>query len=209
LVHGAKVYILGRSQSKFESCVTRLSSIQSNRPHFIPCDLASILSTKTAAEKVLSLEPIIHVLFCSAGLAWFPYSSKSGDGYELTWHTNVMGHFILSQLLMDALEKGFEETGKKGRVVWTSSYGLNTAPKGGVALESLKADDKGMVGAGFNRQALYGQVRHVSLPRGRSRVRLIGVFGSQSKLAMVVVSNEIERRHGDKILTIALNPGST
>ena len=78
----------------------------------------------------------------------------------MTFHSNVMGHFILMKMLAGALKRGHEETGKKSRVTWTSSYGLVTAPTSGVVFESLKLDDKGKIGAGLGRQPLYGQVNH-------------------------------------------------
>ena len=87
-----------------------------------------------------------------------PYNTSSSDGYEVTFHSNVVGHFIVFEALRGALERAVDQSGKKGRVVWTSSYGLHTAPKGGIVYESLKRNDKGNVGAGLNRQAIYGQV---------------------------------------------------
>ncbi|CAD6589164.1 MAG: hypothetical protein TREMPRED_005277 [Tremellales sp. Tagirdzhanova-0007] len=186
LQHSAKVYILGRTRSKFDDCLSRLSSFTSNKPIFIPCDLASKASSKSAGKQLLSLEPTVHVLFCSAGVSWLPYNSKSDDGYEMVFHANVIGHYILLESLREALERGYDQSGNKGRVIWTGSYGMLSAPKGGIVFESLKSDAKGMVGAGLYRQPIYGQ----------------------SKLAMVVLAQEVKRRYGDKILAFSLNPGN-
>ena len=152
------MYVFGRSQSKFDDCVARLSAPIPKKPLFIQCDLASISSSESAAKQLLSLESCVHILFCSAGIAWTPSGTMSEDGYELTFHSNVMGHFILFAALRPALSRAYDETGKKGRVVWTSSYGLNTAPSGGVVFEGLKKNDKGSVGGTMGRQPLYGQV---------------------------------------------------
>lgn len=161
--HSGKVYILGRSETAFKQCLDRLSSMSTSaseytEPKFIPCDLSSISSTKVAAKHLLSLEPTVHLLFCSAGIAYPPYGSTSNDGYELIWHTNVMGHFLLLQSLRPSLENAFDQSGEKARVVWTSSFGLNTAPRGGVDFDSLKVDGNGKSGNGMYRQPLYGQV---------------------------------------------------
>ena len=154
----AKVYVVGRSQSKFNDCVSRLEPITPNKPLFISCDLASMTSTNAAGKHLHSLEAQIHVLFCSAGIAWSASGAKSEDGYELTFHVNVMSHYILFQWLEPALKSAGNIKELRGRVVWLTSYGLNTAPKGGVNFESLKVDEKGLVGKGLRRQPLYGQV---------------------------------------------------
>ena len=185
LQHSAKVYILGRSQSKFDDCVSRLSSITSNKPIFILCDLASKESSKSAGKQLLSLEPTLHILFCSAGVSWMPYNSTSVDGYEMVFHSNVIGHYILLESLREALERVVDESGKKGRVVWTGSYGMYSAPKGGIVLDSLKRDDKGMVGAGLYRQPIYGQVSRSG--EQNALIMLVeggtdGVFGIRANL---------------------------
>ena len=77
----------------------------------------------------------------------------------MVFHTNVIGHYILFKSLREALERVYDKSGNKGRVVWTGSYSMVSAPKGGIAFDSLKPDDKGMVGAGMYRHSMYGQVR--------------------------------------------------
>ena len=69
-----------------------------------------------------------------------------------------MGHFVLLESLKGSLERAYGESGRKGRVVLTSSGGLKTAPTGGIVFESLKPDDKGVVGAELYKQPIYGQV---------------------------------------------------
>lgn len=90
-----------------------------------------------------------------------PVGSKTDEGYELQWHTNVMGHWQLATALLPILQKVAEQSeGRdKARVVHTSSSGHRFAPSGSVDWESLKAGDEGSVGNGMNKWALYGQVR--------------------------------------------------
>ena len=124
----------------------------------------------------------------NSSLPWNPSSTYSS--VQPDWHrpnmgrrrrmdtsslglTNVLGHWILFELLRPALEKAFVETGKKGRVIWTSSYGLNTAPKGGIVFETLKQDEEGAVGAGYGRQRLSGQVSQLDSDGNISLLREI------------------------------------
>jgi NAD(P)-dependent dehydrogenase (short-subunit alcohol dehydrogenase family) len=163
LEKNAKVYILGRNEDLFNAALERLAAESppvTAKPHFIHLDLSSLRSPLTAAEDLSSKEPKLHALFCSAGVMVPPVGSKTDEGYELQWHTNVMGHWQLVTALLPILQKVAEQSkGRdKARVVHTSSSGHRFAPSGSVDWESLNAGDEGNVGNGMNKWALYGQV---------------------------------------------------
>lgn len=83
----------------------------------ITCDLASLQSVRAASERVLELCPRIDVLLGCAGVA--PWERReSADGFELTWATNVLGHALLTELLLDRLK-----TSAPSRVVMISGNG--------------------------------------------------------------------------------------
>ncbi|KAI5449418.1 short-chain alcohol dehydrogenase [Naganishia albida] len=191
LERNAKVYILGRNEQLFNAAVERLAAEQppvANKPHFIHLDLTHLRSPLTAASELASKESKLDVLFCSAGVMVPPAGSKTDEGYELQWHTNVMGHFQLVRALLPLLEKVAEESGgrDKARMVHTSSSGHRLAPQDSVDWDSLKVGEDGNVGHGLNRWTLYGQ----------------------SKLGNVIVANELNRRYGDKIISTSCNPGN-
>ena len=57
--------------------------------------------------------------------------SKTTQGYDLQWGTNVVGHFVFSKLLIPLLQASAKSGPENGtRIVWTSSVGHNFAPKG-------------------------------------------------------------------------------
>ena len=71
----------------------------------IECDLATLRSVRRAAAEVLDTCPRIDVLLGCAGVV--PWKRReSVDGFELTWATNVLGHALLTELLLERLEIG-------------------------------------------------------------------------------------------------------
>lgn len=70
----------------------------------IRCDLASLQSVREASVQVLESCPRIDVLLGCAGVA--PWERReSADGFELTWGTNVLGHALLTELLLERLRE--------------------------------------------------------------------------------------------------------
>ena len=81
----------------------------------IQCDVASIASVRAAAKQVQDRYDHIDVLINNAGL-YIAKEQYSPDGYELTFATNHLGAFLLTNLLLDLLR-----TGQDARVVTVSS----------------------------------------------------------------------------------------
>ncbi len=68
----------------------------------LPVDLSSRVSVHDFARCFLAVHPRLDVLVNNAGV-WLPQRRLSVDGIELTWATNVLGHHLLTQLLLDRL----------------------------------------------------------------------------------------------------------
>ncbi|CCH02071.1 short-chain dehydrogenase/reductase SDR [Fibrella aestuarina BUZ 2] len=81
----------------------------------IQCDVASMASVRAAAAQVQDRYDHIDVLVNNAGL-YITNEQYSPDGYELTFATNHLGAFLLTNLLLDLLRKG-----QDARVVTVSS----------------------------------------------------------------------------------------
>jgi retinol dehydrogenase-14 len=65
-------------------------------------DLARQDSIRTFARDVLARYPKIDVVVNNAG-TWSERKKKSPDGIELTWATNVLGGFLLTNLVLPAV----------------------------------------------------------------------------------------------------------
>jgi len=182
LEHNAKVYLAARSQEKAEATIADLKAKTGKEALFLELDLGNIASVRKAAEEFLSKETELHILFNNAGVMRCPVEMVTADGYDLQFGTNVIGHFLFTELLMPALFAGKETSpDHHSRVITTSSaasyfYTVNW--------ESFR---DGPARRKMSTQKLY----------------------SQSKFANVLVARQVAKRYADKgIISIPLNPGN-
>ncbi len=97
-------------------------------------DLGVQQDVRRVAERFLSSDRPLHVLYNNAGV--FNLSrSTTEDGYETTFAVNHLGHFLLTNLLLDRL-CGTDEP----RVVCTASDGYKFA--GRLDFDDLQAEKK-------------------------------------------------------------------
>ncbi|XP_055950744.1 retinol dehydrogenase 13-like [Argiope bruennichi] len=66
-------------------------------------DLASFSSIRQFAAEILKSEPQIHILINNAGIMACP-KSKTVDGFETQMGVNHLGHFLLTNLLLDKIK---------------------------------------------------------------------------------------------------------
>lgn len=101
---GAQIILACRDERKGINAAGAIGSkTGNNRVLVIPMDLANLGSVATAAEFILTEHPKIDVLINNAGV----FSSTlqlTQDGYELQFGVNHLGHFLLTVLLMPALQ---------------------------------------------------------------------------------------------------------
>ena len=81
-------------------------------------DLGDLQSVTRFANTLLSEGKPIDVLINNAGLMATP-EGRTAQGHETQFGTNVIGHFLLSKLLLPLLKK----SSQGGRIVWLSSVG--------------------------------------------------------------------------------------
>ncbi|MCZ6852405.1 MAG: SDR family oxidoreductase [Gammaproteobacteria bacterium] len=70
----------------------------------LECDLASLASVRKAAESYLADWPRLDVLINNAGIMPLGFQ-RSVDGFELTFATNHLGPFLLTNLLLPLIEQ--------------------------------------------------------------------------------------------------------
>jgi len=92
----------------------------------VACDLASLASVRAAALAVLKMPGPIALLVNNAGIVSARHR-RSVDGFELTFATNHLGPFLLTELLRDRIAPG-------GRIVTVASraHRRNPLPYEGV-----------------------------------------------------------------------------
>ncbi len=69
---------------------------------FRQLDLASLTSIRQFAAQILEEEPRIDILVNNAGVMMCPYS-QTEDGFEMQFGVNHLGHFLLTNLLLEHL----------------------------------------------------------------------------------------------------------
>lgn len=79
-------------------------------------DLSSLASVRQFADEILKEEKRLDVLINNAGVFMDPPMIKTQDGFEIHFGVNHLGHFLLTKLLLELLEKS-----SPSRVVVVSS----------------------------------------------------------------------------------------
>lgn len=87
-----------------------------------PLDLSDLASVRAFAERCPAQ---IDVLVLNAGMQVHSAAKRSADGFELTFATNHLAHYLLARLLLPKLAAG-------GRIILTSSGTHDPAEKTGV-----------------------------------------------------------------------------
>ncbi|XP_004234460.2 short-chain dehydrogenase TIC 32, chloroplastic-like isoform X1 [Solanum lycopersicum] len=145
-------------------------------------DLSSLSSVRNFASNYNSLGLPLNLLINNAGIMATPFA-LSKDNIELQFATNHVGHFLLTNLLLDTMKKTARESRKEGRIVNVSSRRHKFSYNEGIRFD--KINDQ----SGYNRLSAYGQ----------------------SKLANVLHANELARHlkdEGVEITANSLHPGA-
>ncbi|CAF4209101.1 unnamed protein product, partial [Rotaria magnacalcarata] len=68
------------------------------------CDLCSLNSVRAFVKMYNEEEDRLDILICNAGLGWSP-PVLTKDGFNSVMQANYLGHFLLTNLLIDKLKK--------------------------------------------------------------------------------------------------------
>ncbi len=103
---GATVVLLARSPEGLQRSRGEILGIAPEASvETLPADLSNPESVRQAAAEVLRRHPAVHVLVEAAGAA-HAGRRVTGRGWELTLATEVVGHFLLTGLLLEGLKAG-------------------------------------------------------------------------------------------------------
>ena len=85
------------------------------------CDLSSLISVRNFAHDILTSEERLDILICHAGSGSPPGRHFTGDGFELQFQTNHLGHFLLVHSLLPLMKSTAETSIYPCKVIVTSS----------------------------------------------------------------------------------------
>ena len=101
---GARLVLVARNPERAEATRAKLSAINPAHQHTAHiADLSSIAEMKRVAGEIAAAEPRIDVLINNAG-AIFTKRVLSADGLEMTFASNHLSYFVLTNLLLDRLK---------------------------------------------------------------------------------------------------------
>ena len=115
---GANVRIVGRDRDRTQAAAKAISEQTGNQAvHVEIADLSLMSDVRALAGR---LEAPIHILVNNAGVL-LPNRSETAEGIETTFATNLLGHFLLTNLLVPKLAAS-----APARIINVSSGGMYT-----------------------------------------------------------------------------------
>ena len=137
---GWRVWVTARSEAKGAAAVASIKAETGNDAVFlIMLDLADLGSVRDCARSFLEPYEPLHVLINNAGVGGARGLTK--QGFEMTFGVNHLGHFLLTQLLLDRLRDS-----APARVVTVASDAHYNAR--GVDFAALRRPARGITGLG-------------------------------------------------------------
>jgi NAD(P)-dependent dehydrogenase (short-subunit alcohol dehydrogenase family) len=147
---GARVVIASRKADRSEQARERILGVYPAASVEVrELDLASLDAVRSFAGRLLADHPSIDVLVCNSGLMGIPHS-VTGDGVDLQFQVNHLGHFELTRLLWPALTAG-----PGGRVVTITSFARH--------LRGRFDPDEPPIRGEYRRWVAYGQTKMANL----------------------------------------------
>ncbi|KAL3029252.1 hypothetical protein AAZX31_03G153300 [Glycine max] len=158
-----------------------LEENESARVDIMKLDLCSVNSIRSFVDNFIALDLPLNILINNAGVMFCPFK-LSEDGIEMQFATNHIGHFHLSNLLLDKMKQTAKATGIEGRIINLSSIAHNYTYRKGIRFNKINERK------GYGNKKAYGQ----------------------SKLANILHTNELSRRlqeEGVNITANSVHPG--
>ncbi|XP_038073397.1 retinol dehydrogenase 13-like [Patiria miniata] len=101
---GARVILACRDLAKAEAAMTDIREDTGNSNlAVVKLDLASLASVRACAEKIKREESRLDILINNAGIMMCP-EWQTEDGFEMQFGVNHLGHFLLTNLLLDLIK---------------------------------------------------------------------------------------------------------
>ena len=158
---GARIVFIARDKARGEETLKHLRAIAPEADHAVHyADLSKIREMKRVASEIAAAEPKIDVLVNNAG-AMFGTRRVTEDGLEMTFATNHMSYFVLSNILKERMGPG-------GRIVSTASDAHKGARLDFEDLQSAKS---------YSAFGVYGRSKLCNILFTRELARRLGDTG--------------------------------
>ncbi|WP_343672024.1 oxidoreductase [Paraburkholderia heleia] len=119
---GAEVVLACRDERRGAEALARLCrEVPGAQAELARLDLASLASVRAFADREIASCKPIDLLVNNAGVMAPPRRLETADGLELQFGTNALGHFVLTRLLLPALEMAAGNSRERPRVVTIAS----------------------------------------------------------------------------------------
>ncbi|XP_041026316.1 short-chain dehydrogenase TIC 32 B, chloroplastic-like isoform X2 [Juglans microcarpa x Juglans regia] len=158
-----------------------VKDIETAHVDVLKLDLCSMNSIKAFVANFNALDVPLNILINNAGVMFCPFQ-LSEDGIEMQFATNYLGHFYLTNLLLEKMKNTARTTGIEGRIVNLSSIAHHHTYEHGIRFDNINDS------VGYSDKKAYGQ----------------------SKLANILHANELSRRlkeEGVNITANSVHPG--
>ncbi|KAM6211704.1 LOW QUALITY PROTEIN: polyprenol dehydrogenase [Sarcoramphus papa] len=117
---GMHVIIAGNSENEGQEAVRKIQGeTLTGKVEFLYCDLASMKSIRQFVQRFKAKDCPLHVLVNNAGVMLVP-ERKTEDGFEEHFGLNYLGHFLLTNLLLDTLKQSGTHS-HNARIITVSS----------------------------------------------------------------------------------------
>ncbi len=143
---GAEVILPVRNLEKGEGVAVDIRALTGNQSVSVAeLDLADFASIRKFAAEFISSGKPLNILINNAAIMACPLT-RTANGYEAQFATNHLGHFLLTTLLVPALEKG-----APARIVSLSSIGHRLSP---IVFEDIHFQERE-----YDKWKAYGQAK--------------------------------------------------
>ncbi len=146
---GARVHMVCRNPEKGEAAREQIALESGVEPELHICDVSSLASVREFATAFVAGEEELDVLINNAGVMP-PERRHTDEGFELTFATNVLGPFLLTELLLPRLRES-----ENGRVVMMSS--------GGMYSSGFRLDDPQLEGRDYDPTKFYAHTKRAEV----------------------------------------------
>ncbi|KAK6935398.1 Short-chain dehydrogenase/reductase SDR [Dillenia turbinata] len=155
-------------------------------------DLSSMASIRKFATEYNSSGLPLNILINNAAVMGCPFT-LSKDNIELQFATNHIGHFLLTNLLLDQMKKTAIESKREGRIVNLSSLAHRVSYREGIQFDKINDESS------YGGMLAYGQSKLANILHAKElsrRLKEEGVDITANSVHPGGVATNLVRHHG-------------